>query len=1110
MKAFPFKVGFEDVVSNLGFDAQQAIDEVTRLSLALERLEAVMTRTAGAVKVFNAAGKGFSGVSTNVGSLSKAQQELINVSGQVPKLMKSNFVSMESLEKKAGQLSNQIQKSSKQMILSWQSVLRIFTIQVAHQAIARLTGLIRDSLAAAQDYEIQLAAIRTINEDFSGGLDATSAAISGLAGEFAKPVEDIAAGFYQILSDQIENSSDALLVLTESLKLSRAALSTTEEAAGTITGVLNAFGKQTFETAHISDVLFRTVDLGRVTLSELANSLGKVNVLSSRLGVTFEEQQAALATITIQGIDAAEGMTFLRNAFLKLLSPTENMKKAFKEIGVSSAEVGIATFGLQGFLEKLVSVSGDSATELGELFGRLRATQGALALTGENAEKFRKALQKIEDSAGATKKAAEEIAAAPAEKLRQIGQQIRTDFIELGRDATKTFVNIIDLVGGSRDAFALLEKGVVTLTVAMGALAAVSLAKKFTTLTGALDKTRLAVNAVSLASTIAIAILQKTGETVEEANDRISRGLAARAEEFSQQLTSFVNRQRDAIDKTSQLQLQQVAENARLRQQDANNAIRFSEEVTAQERFALDQQVKNARDRVGELERIFTEAQKRIQKSQEEVLDSQFNKEQFVFERRIKNLSEQAQIQQELNRATKIERDARAALAKGDADRARDLFDEAQKQRESALSSADQLKNQELIQRAETAIKRGFDSRINAEKQFQKDQTTQAEQAKALIPLAQQLLIQLETNSKVLSDQVQLIKDGKVAYESQQEALNANLGLLRKVNALAGQLGVGPALTDQKLAADVASQFTKLEQEQAKFGTEAGNAAAKELGVKIRTNAEEAELLQKIKARQKLASDLQAEELDAERIRLQAIEEIQKRAENVPGEQVIKGLAQRLGFDEKDSQQIEAAQQKEVEFLQSVSTSSAALSENKDKVLQALQDIGFSAADAQVTVNQLAGAAKKIDEVNLQKEVNFEKGKSFDEIIKEVNDLANRKITIPVDLIKANGVVQGQARGGRVLGFADGGFVPHGTDRIPAMLSKGEFVVNADSTRKFFSELVSINKGIRPKYMASGGPVTNVGDINISVRGGKTDRATLRNVAEGLRRELRRGSLRSF
>jgi len=87
--------------------------------------------------------------------------------------------------------------------------------------------------------------------------------------------------------------------------------------------------------------------------------------------------------------------------------------------------------------------------------------------------------------------------------------------------------------------------------------------------------------------------------------------------------------------------------------------------------------------------------------------------------------------------------------------------------------------------------------------------------------------------------------------------------------------------------------------------------------------------------------------------------------------------------------------------------------------------------------------------------------------------------------------------------FANGG---RGTDTIPAMLSQGEFVTNARSSRRFFSQLQAINAGQQPVYKSEGGDTynTNVGDIHVS--GANRPEATARAIMKKIRREERRGS----
>jgi hypothetical protein len=78
------------------------------------------------------------------------------------------------------------------------------------------------------------------------------------------------------------------------------------------------------------------------------------------------------------------------------------------------------------------------------------------------------------------------------------------------------------------------------------------------------------------------------------------------------------------------------------------------------------------------------------------------------------------------------------------------------------------------------------------------------------------------------------------------------------------------------------------------------------------------------------------------------------------------------------------------------------------------------------------------------------------------------------------------------------------------MLSRDEFVVNARSSRRFFSQLQSINAGQAPVMRNQGGVVNHVTIGDVNVQGGSTPSKTGRAIAFELRRELRRGSIRGF
>lgn len=99
--------------------------------------------------------------------------------------------------------------------------------------------------------------------------------------------------------------------------------------------------------------------------------------------------------------------------------------------------------------------------------------------------------------------------------------------------------------------------------------------------------------------------------------------------------------------------------------------------------------------------------------------------------------------------------------------------------------------------------------------------------------------------------------------------------------------------------------------------------------------------------------------------------------------------------------------------------------------------------------------------------------------------------------------------------FAEGGLIGNtfsnfGPDNTMINARRGEFVVNPDSTRKFYATLVAINRGDRPRgggYAHGGTVSTSIGNMNFHVSGAEQPEQTARAVMKIIRREQRRGNV---
>ena len=278
--------------------------------------------------------------------------------------------------------------------LSLNNVLRIYANFMIFGAVFKFSNEIRDSVVTAKEWEQVMSEIITVSDRASFTTAHWRKELTGVSNAFGVDVLDAAAATYEALSNQVTDAAGATRFLREEVKLSLATVSTLENSVNATSSAIQAFGFSQADSSRINAIYFKTVEEGRVRLNEMANSVGRVSVLSNELNVSFVEQQAAIAMLTRKGIEADVAMTLLRNVMLKLAKPTDAMKEIFAEVGVTSGQAMIAAYGLGETLRILAeraSGTGDRAAEMAELFGDIRAITGAAALTqGDLNEEMKK------------------------------------------------------------------------------------------------------------------------------------------------------------------------------------------------------------------------------------------------------------------------------------------------------------------------------------------------------------------------------------------------------------------------------------------------------------------------------------------------------------------------------------------------------------------------------------------------------------------------------------------------------------------------------------------------------------------------------------------------
>lgn len=339
-------------------------------------------------------------------------------------------------------------RATRSLTLSWQSMIRIFTIQVLHQAVSALTSAMQQAVETAKNLQINVAQIQTISE--SGfGVDKWAKGILEVSNATGLLAEDVARGTYDTLSNQIADGATALDFMAKAGNFAVTTNSTLQESVNALSSAINSYGLTTQDTTRISDIFFRMIDLGRIQAKDFSNEIGRILPGAQQLGVRLEEVAAVLSTLTRSGVTPAAAMTSLFNIFSRLIKPAGEMKEFLRSIGVASGQAAIQTYGFAQVLAKVAEFAQGKPEILGQLFPDIRGLRGILRLAGDGLQEFQSDLKGVEDSAGATAKAMESFTNNSGKKFQVEMNKVKNYFTEtVGTSLVEGIVKISDIFNG--------------------------------------------------------------------------------------------------------------------------------------------------------------------------------------------------------------------------------------------------------------------------------------------------------------------------------------------------------------------------------------------------------------------------------------------------------------------------------------------------------------------------------------------------------------------------------------------------------------------------------------------------------------------------------------
>ncbi|NBH79151.1 phage tail tape measure protein [Clostridiaceae bacterium] len=301
--------------------------------------------------------------------------------------------------KGAGEASEDFGSKSKNAIDQLASALAAAGIAKAAKEIA---DTLLECAQAAEGFESSVAKVSTIADTSKVSMADLSAQILTLSGETGKSASEIAESVYSAISASVDTAA-AVDFVRQSTQLATGGFTEAQTAVDVLTTALNAYHLSVSETEKVSDVLVTTQKLGKTTVDELAQSVGKVIPLAAAYSMNIENLGTSYAELTKNGIATAEAGTYIKSMLTELGDSGSAVAGILRDqTGKSFAELMAGGASLGDVIAELSQGAGGSKDAFAELWSSTEAGVGALSLLGSGADAFNTTLAAMENSAGAT------------------------------------------------------------------------------------------------------------------------------------------------------------------------------------------------------------------------------------------------------------------------------------------------------------------------------------------------------------------------------------------------------------------------------------------------------------------------------------------------------------------------------------------------------------------------------------------------------------------------------------------------------------------------------------------------------------------------------------
>ena len=227
-------------------------------------------------------------------------------------------------------------------------------------------------------------------------------------------------------------------ILGASTKLAALDAASAETGVKAVLTVLKAYGLEAKDAARVTDLLGQALETGDLSIDNLAGSLQTVGPIAKEAGLSLEDLLAAISVLS-KRLGPEDAISSITSILKNFVKASPEAKELAAGLGLEFNKAAISGGKFADFLEKLAKNTDLQPVVFEQLFKNLKATTAAQILGSNNAKEFRQALDDLGNSAGIVDRKYKQLATSLQIQFDRLKAAFVQIFIVIG-EAAKPFV----------------------------------------------------------------------------------------------------------------------------------------------------------------------------------------------------------------------------------------------------------------------------------------------------------------------------------------------------------------------------------------------------------------------------------------------------------------------------------------------------------------------------------------------------------------------------------------------------------------------------------------------------------------------------------------------